>query len=60
MDLSNTSEIGTSEVSEIQLKRVDIQLHGSVLLLQNSFSHQQRSSLEDNISVSVMLQYNRK
>ena len=26
----------------------------------NSFSHQQRSSLEDYISVSVMLQYNRK
>ena len=29
-------------------------------LLQNSFSHQQRSSLENYISVSVMLQYNRK
>ena len=29
-------------------------------LLQNSISHQQRSSLEDYISVSVMLQYNRK
>ena len=28
-------------------------------LLQNSFRHQQRSSLEDYISVSVMLQYNR-
>jgi len=29
-------------------------------LLQNSFSHVQQSSLEDYISVSVMLQYNRK
>ena len=29
-------------------------------LLQNSFSHQQQSSLENYISVSVMLQYNRK
>ena len=29
-------------------------------LLENSFNHQQRSSLEDYISVSVMLQYNRK
>ena len=29
-------------------------------LVQISFSHVQRSSLEDYISVSVMLQYNRK
>ena len=29
-------------------------------LLENSFNHQQGSSLEDYISVSVMLQYNRK
>jgi len=28
-------------------------------LLQNSFNHQQQASLEDYISLSVMLQYNR-
>ena len=32
----------------------------NIRLVQNSFSHQQRSSLEDYTSVSVMLQYNRK
>ena len=44
---SSTSDIGTSEASEER----------AFSLLENSFNHQQRSSLED---VSVMLQYNRK
>ena len=43
---SSTSDIGTSEASEVEPE--------------NSFNHQQRSSLEDYISVSIVLQYNRK